>query len=147
MDKNNKEVNYLDLHLKIEKSTINYRLYDKRDNFGFNIVNFPNLTGNIPTTQSYGVFISQLVRYARCCQNLVDFKERTLSLVERLKKQGFKFPKLCKTFTKFTRSYPHLLKKYKDFYNHDLCVLLKIGDNKKHSPSSLKTYSLICYHF
>ncbi len=146
-DKNNKEVNYLDLHLKIEKSTINYRLYDKRDNFGFNIVNFPNLTGNIPTTQSYGVFISQLVRYARCCQNLIDFKERTLSLVERLKKQGFKFPKLCKTFTKFTRRYPHLLKKYKDFYNHDLCVLLKIGDNKKHSPSSLKTYSLICYHF
>ena len=52
-DKNNKEVNYLDLHLKIEKSTINYRLYDKRDNFGFNIVNFPNLTGNIPTTLFY----------------------------------------------------------------------------------------------
>ena len=42
-DKNNKEVNYLDLHLKFEKSTINYRSDDKRDNFGFNIVNFPTL--------------------------------------------------------------------------------------------------------
>ena len=67
------EVNYLDLHLKIEKSTINYRLHDKRDNL---LCIFLNLTRNIPTTQSYRVFISQLVRYARCCQNLVDFKER-----------------------------------------------------------------------
>jgi len=69
-DKNDQEVTYLDLQLNIEKSSINYKLYDKRDNFGFAIVNFPDLHGNIPTGQSYGVFISQLIRYARCCQNL-----------------------------------------------------------------------------
>ncbi len=55
-DKNDQEVTYLDLQLKIENSTINYKLYDKRDNFGFSIVNFPDLHGNIPTGQSYGVF-------------------------------------------------------------------------------------------
>src|ERR1051325_2171290 len=48
-DKNDQEVTYLDLHLEIKKNSLQYRLYDKRDNFGFNIVNFPNLSGNIPT--------------------------------------------------------------------------------------------------
>ena len=96
-DKNNQEVNYLDLQLEIKDSTIQYQLFDKRDKFGFAIVNFPDLSGNIPTSQSYGVFISQLVRYARCCKKFVNFKERTLTLVQRLMKQNFKFPKLCHT--------------------------------------------------
>ena len=89
-DKSDQEVNYLDLHLEVKDSSIQYRLFDKRDNFSFNIVNFPDLSGNVPTNQSYGVFISQLVRFARCCQQFVDFKSRTLWLVERLLKQHFK---------------------------------------------------------
>ena len=47
-DKNDQEVNYLDLHLEIKNSSIQYRLFDKRDNFKFNIVNFPDLSGNVP---------------------------------------------------------------------------------------------------
>lgn len=139
-DKSDKDVNYLDLHLEIKNSTIQYQLYDKRDNFGFKIVNFPDLSGNIPTGQSYGVFISQLVRFSRCCQSFIDFKERTLRLVERLIKQGFKFSKLCHTFTKFSKKYSHLLRKYKEFYIHDLVILSKIGDGKRHLPTSLKSY-------
>ena len=57
-DKNDQEVNYLDLSLNIKNSSIQYKLYDKRDKFGFRIVNFPDLSGNIPTGQSYGVSIS-----------------------------------------------------------------------------------------
>src|SRR4051812_38038194 len=44
-DKNDQEVTYLDLRLEIKKNSLQYCLYDKRDNFGFNIVNFPNLSG------------------------------------------------------------------------------------------------------
>lgn len=146
-DKSDQEVNYLDLHLKIENSTINYQLYDKRDKFGFTIVNFPDLSGNIPTGQSYGVFISQLVRYARCCQKFASFRERTMNLTEKLKKQGFKFEKLCHTFTKFAKKYVHLLKKYKEFYNHDLSILYKYGDGKRYGSTSLKSHLLTCYHF
>ena len=139
-DKNDQEVNYLDLSLNIKNSSIQYRLYDKRDKFGFRIVNFPDLSGNIPTGQSYGVFISQLVRYARCCQQFVHFKERTLHLVKRLLKQGFKFPKLCSTFTKFSRKYFHLLRKYKEFYIHDLNLLPNFGNGKKCLATSLKSF-------
>ena len=88
----------LDLSLKINKNSILYKLYDKRDKFGFPIVNFPNLTGNIPTGQSYGVFISQLVRYSRCCQNFVNFKERTSIFSRKINKTRFQ---ICQTLSYF----------------------------------------------
>ena len=103
----------------MKDSSIQYRLFDKRDNFSFNIVNFPDLSGNVPTNQSYGVFISQLVRFARCCQQFVDLPSRTLWLVERLLKQHFKLVKLCKTFRKFSTKYVYLLKKYHNFRSYD----------------------------
>jgi len=123
-DKSEKEVNYLDLHLEIKNSSIEYRLFDKRDTFGFDIVNFPDLSGNIPTSQSYGVFISQLIRYARCCQKFIDFKSRTSSLVKRLLRQHFKFDKLCKTFSRFSFKYKGLLNKYNDLRCYNLKILV-----------------------
>ena len=78
------QANYLDLSIEIKNGKIHTSLFDKRDAFGFTIVNFPNLSGNVPEKQSYGVFVSQLIRYARCCQDLKDFRERTRKLVDRL---------------------------------------------------------------
>ena len=72
---------YLDLDLEIRNGKIHSKLYDKRDAFGFSIVNYPYLSGNIPTKESYGVFVSQLIRYARCCMSAVDFISRTKILV------------------------------------------------------------------
>ena len=68
--------NYLDLRLEIKHDNIHTSLFDKRDAFGFEIVNFPNLSGNIPRKESYGVFVSQLIRYARC-DALAGFVSRT----------------------------------------------------------------------
>ena len=104
--------NYLDLRIEIRNNKIHTSLFDKRDAFGFKIVNFPYLTGNIPTKQSYGVFVSQLVRYARCCQDFEDFQSRTLILVDRLVHQHFTINLLKKTFEKFAESYYELLSKY-----------------------------------
>ena len=60
--------NYLDLTFIIESNNRLYtKLYDKRDDFDFHIVNFPFLLSNIPSSPSYGVSISQLIRYVRCC--------------------------------------------------------------------------------
>jgi hypothetical protein len=77
-------------------------MFDKRDAFGFSIVNFPDLSGNIPSKQSYGVFVSQLIRYARCCQHLEHFSHRTKMLVDKLTNQGFKLNLLKREFEKFT---------------------------------------------
>ena len=48
---------------------VSTKIYDKRDDFDFEIVNFPFLDGDVPRSTSYGVYISQLIRFARasCC--------------------------------------------------------------------------------
>ena len=87
-------------------------MFDKRDTFGFHIVNFPDLSGNIPSNQSYGVFVSQLIRYTRCCQDIIDFRQATLTLVDRLAHQRFSIGQLRRTFEKFVGSYYDVLYKY-----------------------------------
>ena len=67
-------INYLGLTFIIGSNNRLYtKLYDKRDDFDFHIVNCPFLSSNIPSSPSYGVYISQLVRYARCCSYCDDF--------------------------------------------------------------------------
>ena len=77
--------NYLDLTFIIESNNRLYtKLYDKRDDFDFHIVSFRFLSSNIPSSPSYGVYISQLIRYARCCSYYDDFGYRHKRLVDRL---------------------------------------------------------------
>ena len=61
---------YLDLMLSVDvNKKLHTKLYDKRDDFNFPIVNFPFLDSNIPSSPAYGVYISQLIRYARACSS------------------------------------------------------------------------------
>ena len=64
---------YLDLlFIRDNSNNITTKLDDKRDTFGFHIVNFPFMSSNIPSAPAYGVYASQLIRYARCCSNYSD---------------------------------------------------------------------------
>jgi hypothetical protein len=117
-DENDQHVHYLDLDILIKKNSFSYCIYDKRDKFNFPIVNFPNLSGNIPSSHSYSVFLSQLVRYARGCLYFEDFRNRTSSLIIRLLKQNFTLNRLERTYKKFCRRYRHLLRSYgKEVFN------------------------------
>ena len=93
------------------------RLYDKRDDFDFHIVNFPFLSCNIPSGPSYGVYISQLIRYARCCSHYDDFRYHHKCLVDRLLSQGYKALRLEKSFKKFYGRYQDLIEKYQRSVN------------------------------
>ena len=61
-------------------SNIHTSVYDKRDDFGIPIVNFQWLSGDVPRLQSYGIYISQLVRFARCCTSVLDFHSKNLQI-------------------------------------------------------------------
>jgi len=87
-------------------------LYDKRDDYNFEIVNFPFLDGNIPKGPSYGIYISQLVRYARACSCVKDFNDRNRLLTKKLLKQGFLYHNLWRKFAKFHSKYSDLISKY-----------------------------------
>ena len=68
-------IDCLDLTFIIDSGgKLSTRLYDKRDDFDFHIFNFPFLSSNIPYGPCYGVYISQLIRYARCCLHYDDFR-------------------------------------------------------------------------
>ena len=65
---------YLDLLFIQDKSNnIKTKLYDKRDTFGFHIVNFPLMSSNIPSASAYGVYASQLIRMPVVAQIIVLF--------------------------------------------------------------------------
>ena len=49
------EAPFLDLHLSISNGFVSSKIYDKRDNFDFDIVNFPFSDGDVPHSTSYGV--------------------------------------------------------------------------------------------
>ena len=66
----------MDLHLSIYNGFVSSKIYYKRDDFDFGIVNFPFLDGDVPRRPYYGVYISQLIRFARECSHVEDFKAR-----------------------------------------------------------------------
>ena len=80
---------YLDCYLYIDNGKLTTRLYDKRDDFNFPIVNFPFLSSNIPSAPAYDVYVSQLIRYARTCSNYQGFMERGKVLTTKLLSQGY----------------------------------------------------------
>ena len=75
------EAPFLDLHLYISNGFVSSKIYDKRDDFDFDIVNFPFLHGDVPRRPSYGVYISQLIRFARVCSHVDDFYTRSKCLI------------------------------------------------------------------
>ena len=84
----------LDCYLHIDNGKLTTRFYDKRDDFNFPIVNFPFLSSNIPSAPAYGVYVSQLIRYARACSNYQDFMERGKVLTTKLLSQRYQKTKL-----------------------------------------------------
>ena len=117
------EAPFLDLHLSVANGFVSSKIYDKRDDFDFDIVNFPFLDGDVPRRASYGVYISQLIRFARVCNHVTDFNARNKSLTAKLLQQGYRYHKLRKTFSKFYRRHYELISKY----NVGLKTLLSEG--------------------
>ena len=66
--------------MSITNDIVASNFYDKRNDFNLEIVNFPFLDGDNPRSSSYGVYIEQLIRFARVCSNVADFNERNLFL-------------------------------------------------------------------
>ena len=104
---------YLDLLLSIGRDgQLRTSLYDKRDDFNFHITNFPFLSSNIPSSPAYGVFISQLIRYARACSSYECFILRAMRLSNKLLGQGYVKERLKSSLRKFYGRYGDLTKQY-----------------------------------
>ena len=109
----NTSASYLDLLLSIGRDgQLHTSIYDKRDDFNFHITNFPFLSSNIPTSPAYGVFISQLIRYARACSSYGCLILRATRLSNKLLEQGYVKERLKSSLRKFYGRYGDLIKQY-----------------------------------
>ena len=71
------EAPILDLNLSLTNGIVSSKIYDKRDDFNFDVVYFPFLDGDVPRSPSYGVYISQLICFARVCSYVMTSTTET----------------------------------------------------------------------
>ena len=127
------EAAFSHLHLLILNDIVSTKIYNKRGDFDFEIVNFPFLDGDVPRSSSNGVYISQLICFARASSYVTDFNTRNKLLTQKLLKQGYQYHKLRKTVSKFYRRYYDLISRFhlglkslswvKDFRNLNSMVI------------------------
>ena len=141
--------------MSISHDIVPNKIYDKRDDFDFEIVNFPILDGDAARSTSYGVYISQLIRFARASSYVADFNTRNKLLTKKLLKQGYRYHKLRKTFSRFYRRYYDLISKFQiglksplhrgllepEFYGELVYKLKKIVDSNNFSAQFIKLIS------
>jgi hypothetical protein len=100
--KSSTSASYLDVLLELDTNcNITTRLYDKQDDFNFSTVNFPYLCSNIPASPAYGVYISQLIQYARACSTYDHFFVRGSLLKNKFMSQEFQLSGLQAVFRIF----------------------------------------------
>ena len=63
------------------------KIYDKRYDFDFDSVNFPFVDSDVPCLTSYGVYISQLIRFAQVSSHVDDFNTRNKVVTAKLLRQ------------------------------------------------------------
>ena len=103
---------FFNLHLSISNGNFSSKIYNKCDDFKFDIVNFQFLYGDVSRSTSDGVYISQSIRFARVSSHVADFNARDKSLTARLLHQGYRYHKLRKTFSKFYRRHYEMVSKF-----------------------------------
>ena len=111
------------MNLSISNGTVSTKIYDKRDDFDFDIVNFAFLDGIVPRRTSYGVYISQLIRFARASSNVSDFNCRNKALIPSSLSRAIVIISCVRLFSKFYRRHSELVEKY----NVSLKKLLQQG--------------------
>ena len=117
----------------------------------------PFLDGNVPRSTSYGVYISQLICFARASGHVTDFNTLNKLLTQKLLKQGYQYHKLRKTFSKLYRRNYDLISKIQvdvksflrkglsepEFYGDLVYKLKKIVGSSNFSAQFIK----IIYHY
>ena len=146
---------FLELHLSISNDIVSTKIYDKHDDFDFEIVKFPFLDGDVPRSTSYVEYISQLIRFARASSYVADFNTRNKLLTQKLFKQGYRYHESRKTYDLISnfqiglKSLLHQGLSEPDFYGDLVYKLKKIVGSNNFSAQFIKIishYKKICYN-
>ena len=100
---------FLDLHLSISNDIVSTKIYEKRDDFDFDIVILPFLDGDAPPSTSY---VSISLKSFVLLENVAVFNTHNKMFTQKLLKQCNRYYKFRKTFPKFYRRYYNLISKF-----------------------------------
>ena len=94
-------VNFLDSTISVYQGKFLYKLYDKRDDFDFTVLNYPHACGNIPSAPTHGIFISQIIRFSNMNSSYKNYIQVCKKLYEKLILQRFSKSCLQRKFDDF----------------------------------------------
>ena len=109
---NNNTATFLDINITIENGKFCTKLFDKRDNFGFDIVRMPYACSNIPGKMFYGSIGAEFLRIARATSKIEDLESTCKQLLTRMSSQGGRIFKTRSTLTKMIQKHQDTFEKY-----------------------------------
>ena len=109
---NNKNVNYLDLNICIKESSLEITVYNKTDDFNFDVVSLTFPHSNIPEEVGYNVFYSQVLRYGTICSKYTEFQFYVSKILKVLVGRGYNRSKLIRHVKRCLNKYPIVFMKY-----------------------------------
>ena len=123
-DNKGKQADYLDMNINFDKKGFFHsKLYDKRDHFDFNVINFPCMKySNIPSNPAYGIYLSQILRISRICTDFGDFSSAILKLSQEFLNKGFDKCRLATKFDRFVNDYEKEWAKFGELPSLPLCL-------------------------
>ena len=94
-------VNFLDCTISVYHGKFAFKLFDKRDEFNFNVINYPYACGNVPKAPTHGIFVSQLIRFCNMNSSLKNYFADSKKLYAKLVNQNFEKKRLQHKFDDF----------------------------------------------
>ena len=106
-----KNINYLDVNIKINENGVSTSIFNKTDQFKFQVVSYTFPCGNIPMQLGYNVFYGQILRYCRICSSKESLIEKCRQLYMMMKNRGYYEHILLKSLKKvFIKDHFNLFK-------------------------------------
>ena len=117
----NKNINYLDLNIKIEEDGPNISTYNKTDDFNFNVVSLTFPQSNIPIEVGHNVFYSQILRYGKICSNVENFLIPLRKSFRILLDRGYRYRSLINCIKKCFQKNDSVFRKF-NIQNEDIIL-------------------------
>ena len=114
---------YLDL--LINRNDHSVTLFDKRNDFKFEVIRFPDRTSNQPFRLGLNVLYAQAIRVARICSTTEEFKRNMEILIELMISKGYLLTEFQTTLGKARKNYPLLFRRHGIARQSDIVQLLE----------------------
>ena len=103
---------FLDLYIYMKNGELHTRLFDKRDNFGFDIVRMPFYCSNVPSKMFYGSVGAEFLRISRATSKIEDLTRNFKQLLSRMLKQNGQMRRIKFSLIKMIQQHQEVFIKY-----------------------------------